>query len=187
MFGDYTSEEGQRVLDSFTEGTHQGDRSLLKDAAVDTALWVGETVVINRVAKLIPDSVKDKARDLITGNKLDGKSNLLPGDIKALSEKNISNTGETILGHHPGYIDKANSRGASYFDIGDSWTDLNDVQKKAANHHLLDEISKNGDKVNLSLPKNKIRPGSWLSDEINYLTTEKGYKWVNQWSLKKVQ
>jgi len=69
LFGDYSSEEGQRVLDSFTEKTHQGDRNLIADAATDTALWVGETIVINKVAKLIPGSMKDKARALITGGK----------------------------------------------------------------------------------------------------------------------
>jgi len=69
LFGDYSSTEGQRVLDSFTEKTNQGDRNLVKDAAVNTALWVGETIVINKVAKLVPDSVKNKARDLITGGK----------------------------------------------------------------------------------------------------------------------
>ena len=55
MFGDYTSVEGQRVLDSFTEESHQGDRSLMKDAALNTGLWVAEAVVIKKVAKLIPD------------------------------------------------------------------------------------------------------------------------------------
>jgi len=69
MFADYTSKEGQRVLDSFTEKTHQGDRNLVKDAAINTALWVGETVVINKVAKLIPDRVKNKAKEFITGGK----------------------------------------------------------------------------------------------------------------------
>ncbi len=69
LFGDYTSTEGQRVLDSFTEATHPGDRNLIKDAALDTALWVGETLLINKAAKLVPKSVKDKAKDLIVGGK----------------------------------------------------------------------------------------------------------------------
>ena len=28
------------------------------------------------------------------------------------------------------------------------------------------------------------KSGSYLEREIDYLTTQKGYKWVNQWSLK---
>jgi len=76
LFGDYTSVEGQRVLDSFTEKTHQGDRNLVKDAAINTALWVGETVVIKKVAKLIPDGVKTNSITLsdLPGPKLNART-----------------------------------------------------------------------------------------------------------------
>jgi hypothetical protein len=38
--------------------------------------------------------------------------------------------------------------------------------------------------VLLSTPKTKIRPGSALADEVQYLTQQKNYRWVNQWSLR---
>ncbi|HLL66090.1 MAG TPA: RHS repeat-associated core domain-containing protein [Micromonosporaceae bacterium] len=108
----------------------------------------------------------------------------LPDNIKALSEAHITDSGDTVLGHFPGYIDKAGARGASYYDIGDAWNGLSDSQRWAANTNFLDRVTARGDRVLLSLPKNQIRPGSYLEMEVNYLTQERGYGWVNQWSLR---
>jgi hypothetical protein len=58
---------------------------------------------------------------------------LLSAETKALSEAHITNSGDTVLGSLPGYIDKANARGASYFDIGDHWNALTEDQRCAAN------------------------------------------------------
>lgn len=107
--------------------------------------------------------------------------------IKGLSEANIANTGETILGSFPGYINKANSRGASYFDIGGAWNDLTPTQRWEANVNFLDRIAEKSDIVNLSLPKSSIDPNSYLAKEVEYLVSQKGYKWVNQWSLRPPQ
>jgi hypothetical protein len=108
---------------------------------------------------------------------------LLPDNIKALSEANITDSGDTVLGHFPGYIDKAKARGASYFDIGDAWNRLTPEQGWAADTNFLDQVASRGDRVLLSLPKNQIRPGSYLEREIDHLTRYRGYVWVNQWSL----
>lgn len=110
-------------------------------------------------------------------------SDLLCDTIRTASEANVTNSGQTVLGHFPGYIEKAKARGASYFDIGDAWDSLSDAQRTAANQHFLDRIAANGDTVILSLPKTKIRPGSSLAWEVQYLITEKGYRWINQWSM----
>ena len=90
-----------------------------------------------------------------------------------------------MLGAFPGYITKARELGASYFDIGKVWESLTDVERWAANKHFLDVIAAKGDQVLLSIPKTKIRPGSSLAKEVQYLVGEKGYQWVNQWALKK--
>jgi RHS repeat-associated protein len=104
--------------------------------------------------------------------------------LRALSEANISGSGRTVLGHYPGYIDKAQRTGASYFDIGDTWNSLTPAQRTAANRHFLDKIADAGDQVYLSVSKTKIRPGSSLADEVQYLINERGYQWINQWSLR---
>jgi hypothetical protein len=109
----------------------------------------------------------------------------------ALSESNITQSGKTVLGHWDpktgGYIAKAQQRGASYFDLGSRWETLTPAQRTAANQHFLDVIAERGDDVLLSVPKTKIRYPSALVDEIKYLTEQKGYRWVNQWSLRKVK
>jgi len=110
--------------------------------------------------------------------------NTLAPEIRALSEANITGNGRTVLGHYPGYIEKAQRTGASYFDIGDAWNTLTPVQRSAANMHFLDEVAGAGDQIYLSVPKTKIRPGSSLADEVQYLTGDKGYQWINQWSLR---
>jgi hypothetical protein len=105
-------------------------------------------------------------------------------EIRALSEANLTGSGRTVLGHYPEYIQKAQRTGASYFDIGDAWNTLTPAQRTSANMHFLDEVAEAGDQIYLSLPKSEIRRGSALADEIQYLTGEKGYQWINQWSLR---
>lgn len=106
----------------------------------------------------------------------------LSDDVVGLAERNITNSGDTVLGHFPGYIAKANSKGASYFDIGDAWNGLTPAQRWSANTHFLDTRIAAGDRVLLSVPKGDIRPGSYLAQEVQHLTSN-GYRWTNQWSL----
>ncbi len=82
----------------------------------------------------------------------------------------------------PRIIPLTNSKGASYFDIGDAWNGLTPSQRWAANTHFLDTRIAGGDRVLLSVPKGNIRPGSYLAQEVQYLTSN-GYRWTNQWSL----
>jgi hypothetical protein len=99
----------------------------------------------------------------------------------------MTDSRDTVLGRYkdqPNYIDKANARRASYFDIGDAWKSLSETQRTAANDHFLDVIAGRGDRVLLSTPKYDIPSGTSLAHEIQYLTQEKGYVWVNQWSLR---
>lgn len=52
-----------------------------------------------------------------------------------------------------------------------------------ANRHFLDVIARNRNVVRLSIPKADVKSGTYLFEEIVYLTKEKGYAWVNQWQL----
>jgi RHS repeat-associated protein len=108
----------------------------------------------------------------------------LSPELRALSKAHITESGETVLGHFPGYVAKAEARGASYFDIGAAWNGLTGAERSAANEHFLDIIAARGDTVLLSTPKTQIQEGSQLANEVGYLTGQKGYKWVNQWALK---
>jgi hypothetical protein len=100
----------------------------------------------------------------------------LPKEIVALSEANIRNSGITVLGSYPGYIEKATANNASYFSIGKAWDKLTDAQREAANFHFLDIISSRGDKVYLSTNVKNVIENTALWKEIQYLTTQKGYK-----------
>jgi hypothetical protein len=110
----------------------------------------------------------------------------LTDDVLRLTERNLTNTGDTILGSYPGYVSKATARGASYFDIGEAaWEALgDDALRWEANQHFLDIVASRSDRILLSTPKLKIQPDTWLAREVQYLTQEKGYVWVNQWSLR---
>ena len=88
------------------------------------------------------------------------------------------------LAGSPNYIDKAQVLTASYFDIGDAWDALSPAERTAANNYFLDQIAARGDRVLLSTPKLQIQSGTALSNEIQYLTQQQGYVWVNQWSLR---
>ncbi|MBF0386173.1 MAG: hypothetical protein HQL27_09955 [Candidatus Omnitrophica bacterium] len=110
---------------------------------------------------------------------------MVANDITKLAVKNIKNTDKTVLGHFPDYINKAKRMNASYFDIGKEWNQLNKSGRKAVNKKFLDIIADKGDQIYLSNPKKTVKEGSALADELEYLTTEKGYQWINQWSLMK--
>jgi hypothetical protein len=111
----------------------------------------------------------------------------LSPEVTALSEAHLTDSGTTVLGRFApggGYIAKAQATGASYFDIGDAWDALTPAERTAANDHFLDVIAERGDRVLLSTPKGQIGGSGALADEIAYLTQEKSYVWVNQWSLR---
>ena len=74
---------------------------------------------------------------------------------------------------------------ASYFDVGNTWELMSKEERWSANTRFLDIIADKGDQVYLSVSRQNIRSGSYLVDEINYLIKEKGYQWINQWSLVK--
>jgi hypothetical protein len=88
----------------------------------------------------------------------------------------ISKGGKAVLGHSPEYILKAKKIGASYFNVAKwSWS---------KNLKFLDSVAARSDQILLSVKKSMVRIPSILNDEIQYLIKEKGYKWINQWSLK---
>lgn len=124
--------------------------------------------------------------------RLSGRRPELTPDLRALAESNITSSGITVLGRYnppPGYLrytEKAQQRGASYFDIEKSiWDKLTPAEREAANLHFLDMVGKRGDKILLSVPRSKIIPGTALHTEVKYLQESLGYRWVNQWSLQR--
>jgi hypothetical protein len=109
----------------------------------------------------------------------------LSPSTRELAEAHITGSDKAVLGHFPGYIEKAKATGASYYDIGSAWDALSDAERWGANRHFLDKVADAGKQFLLSLPKSKIKPGSWLEREVKYLLEAKGYKWINQWSLRR--
>jgi len=61
---------------------------------------------------------------------------------------------------------------------------LSDSQRWATNKNFLNKIAAKGDKITLNIRKKDIVDTGFLKKEVEYLTTKKGYVWVNQWSLK---
>ena len=90
-----------------------------------------------------------------------------------------------MLGHYADdYVGLAQTRGASYFDIGDAYNGLSGPQQWAANQRVLDAAIANGDRIMLATGRLNIRPGSPLAKEIEYLTGPAGrYRWVDDTTL----
>ncbi|MBN1852516.1 MAG: hypothetical protein JW829_07315 [Pirellulales bacterium] len=173
------AEQSYEAYQSFTNAESPLDYAdAFGHAIVATTEVAGVGVGLRQLGKPILNNAKSAFAKPV-------RASVAPKRIADLAEANITNSGKTVLGHFPGYIDKAKARGASYFDIGDTWDTLSDAERWAANRHFLDKIANAGDKVLLSLPKTKIRPDSYLAKEIQYLINEKGYRWINQWSLGK--
>jgi len=102
-------------------------------------------------------------------------------ELRALSEQHLTGSGETVLGPFtpadggPSYIEVADDRGASYFDIGDAWDAVTPTERLAANQHLLDIAIANRDTITLSVPARMIPEDSYTAAEIRYLEAH-GYQ-----------
>ncbi|WAC90950.1 NAD(+)--arginine ADP-ribosyltransferase Mav [Mycobacterium sp. Aquia_213] len=111
---------------------------------------------------------------------LDNPLDHMSQQLLVLSEQHLTGSGETVLGPFKpvggglSYIDFAELRGASYFDIGDAWNAATPIERLAANQHVLDIAIARGDTVTLSVPFGKIDPNSFTGAEIRYLESH-GY------------
>ena len=180
-----------------------------ESSKLDVAL-AGGAVVLDGLAALLPlipggagvalHATKEGGKIVVKAITRDGKDisaalktaaqGRISKEIQHLSAANITKSGKTVLGHYknptgPNYIAKAKQNGDSYFDLDTKkWEKLRPEQQWAANKNFLDKISEKGDSIVLSTRNSKIKKGSSLRREVDYLVNEKNYVWVNQWSLK---
>ncbi|EUA42879.1 hypothetical protein I552_7620 [Mycobacterium xenopi 3993] len=114
---------------------------------------------------------------------LDNPLDLMTPELRALSEQHLTGSGETVIGPFTpeggglSYIQVADQRGASYFDIGDAWNAATPTERLAANQHVLDVAIANRDTITLSVPFGKIDPNSFTAAEIRYFEAH-GYQRV---------
>jgi hypothetical protein len=125
-----------------------------------------------------PPLVVDSGPEFNVPNPLE----VMSPELRALSEQHLADSGETVLGPFappsggPSYIDVADQRGASYFDIGqDAWNAATPTERLAANQHVLDIAIQNGDTITLSVPARMIPEDSYTAAEIRYLEAH-GYQ-----------
>lgn len=70
----------------------------------------------------------------------------------------------------------SNKLGTKPFSIPDNiWNKMSKTEQWVANQKFLDRAIARGSEFNLATPIDKIRPGSFLEKEINYLLSQ-GYK-----------
>lgn len=86
------------------------------------------------------------------------------------------NSGSTVLGHHPKYLNLADSLGHRRFDIPTSvWDEMSDAQRWTANQKFLDRTISRGDGIILSTPLDQVRLGNYFARELEYLSG-RGYR-----------
>lgn len=104
-------------------------------------------------------------------------------ELRSLVDQHLTGSGETVIGPYapkgggPSYIDVAQQRGASYFDIGDAWNSSTPTQQLASNQYALDMAVKNGDTIRMSVPFYRIDPSTFTGAEIRYFESH-GYQRV---------
>lgn len=119
---------------------------------------------------------------------LDNPLNYMPPELRALSEAHLTGSGETVLGPFknplggPSYIELAQERGASYFDIGDAWNSATPIQRLAANQHVLDIAIANRDTIKLSTPIDSVIDNTYTAAELRYLMAH-GYEVTDGYTL----
>ncbi|UXA09158.1 hypothetical protein KXD96_03420 [Mycobacterium sp. SMC-2] len=143
----------------------------------------GEHVLAGPHVPVAPDSlpppvVVDPAHPEFN---LDNPLSYMPPELQALSEQHLTGSGETVLGPFknpsggPSYIELAQQRGASYFDIGSAWDASTPVQRLAANQHVLDIAIANRDTIKLSVPIDEVLDNTYTAAELSYLRAH-GYE-----------
>ncbi|OBI39661.1 hypothetical protein [Mycobacterium colombiense] len=140
-------------------------------------------------APVLPDSPPPVAIDPAHPEfHLDNPLNYMPPELRALSEQHLTGSGETVLGPFknpmggPSYIDVAQQRGASYFDIGDAWGSATPVERLAANQHVLDIAIANRDTIRLSTSIDRVLDNTYTAAELNYLKAH-GYQVIDGYTL----
>ncbi len=84
--------------------------------------------------------------------------------------------GMTVLGRYPGYIENAQSAGASFFSLSKLGNLLPRSLVWQLNKRFLDRAVARGDQIVLARPFNPVNDaGTWLADEIAYLSSRYGY------------
>ncbi|MCL5039044.1 MAG: hypothetical protein M1299_04340 [Firmicutes bacterium] len=83
---------------------------------------------------------------------------------------------QKVIGHYPEYVEMSGKLGTKPFSIPDNiWSKMTPSEQWAANQKFLDRTIAKGSEFNLATPIDKVRPGSFLQKEIEYLTSQ-GYK-----------
>lgn len=86
---------------------------------------------------------------------------------------------QKVIGHYPEYVKMSSKLGTKPFSIPDNiWSKMTPSEQWAANQKFLDRAIAKGSEFNLATPIDKVRPGSFLQREIEYLTSQ-GYKLSN--------
>ena len=94
---------------------------------------------------------------------------------QCLAAKGIVAEGRTVLGHHPEYVQLAETLAARRFNIpGEVWNRMSEAERWTANQKFLDRMISRGDEITLATPLDKVRPGSYFARELEYLGS-RGY------------
>ncbi|HWE01864.1 MAG TPA: hypothetical protein VG326_05590 [Tepidisphaeraceae bacterium] len=102
---------------------------------------------------------------------VDGAGTAIAAD--AVTTENVS---ISVIGHYPDYVNMAQDLRASYFSVPtEQWNAMSETEQWAANQKFLDDAIARGETFRLATPLDEVRPGSFLEDEVNHLTTN-GYQ-----------
>lgn len=102
----------------------------------------------------------------------------VPGMVRKVGTAAVSASrrGITVLGHFPEYLVKAEQLASRRFNIPNEFrAKMTPAERWAANARFLDRLIARGDDVVLATRLDRVRPGSTLEREIQYLL-ERGYE-----------
>ena len=78
--------------------------------------------------------------------------------------------GTSVIGHFPQYVNVAQDLGANYFSVPtEQWNAMSEAERWAANQKFLDAAVGRGDTFRLATSLSKMREGSYLAREVQYL------------------
>jgi RHS repeat-associated protein len=122
---------------------------------------------------------------LLPGGGYGTAGKILAKDIaeQVMTDASKSKQGLRVIGHYPDYITAAKNLNARFFSVPEKfWKAMSQAQRWTANKKFLDRAMNRKESFLLATPRDKIRRGSDLEREVEYLL-EKGYKWTEEGTM----
>ncbi len=179
----------QKVSDTVSKYAHKG-KEIIKPSGASSQLASYPQKVVNLSKDAMGEVVSETGSlkmnlQYFSEKKVDKIDDLANVGAKELGLKvsplieggsEVITAPQKVIGHYPEYVELSTKLNTKPFSVPDNiWNKMTLAEQWAANQKFLDRAIFKGTEFNLATPIDKIRQGSYLQEEIEYLMSQ-GYR-----------